>query len=149
MSSVLIAIAAAFLLAGTIIIFTSPSGSSRITIHNEGSIVTVRSASRSDVTISFDPTGIPGEEKPAVLAPGSEPYDEEEPTVLEEFMDQKTTPERKREIVKMLQGLNYKFCLEDEAKDPPSAPAGAPSTWEDDGCDEGMVPPVPDDYYDE
>ena len=145
MSSVLIAIAAAFLLAGTIIIFTSPSGSSRITIHNEGSIVTVRSASRSDVTISFDPTGIPGEEKPAVLAPGSEPYDEEEPTVLEEFMDPKTTPERKREIVKMLQGLNYKFCLEDEAKDPPTAPAKPQQTWEDDGCDEGHVNPNSDE----
>lgn len=145
MSSVLIAIAAAFLLAGTIIIFTSPSGSSKVTIHNEGSIVTVRSASRSDVTISFDPTGIPGEEKPAVLAPGSEPYDEEEPTVLEEFMDPKTTPERKREIVKMLQGLNYKFCLEDEAKDPPSTPARPQQTWEDDGCDEGHVNPNSDE----
>ena len=149
MSTVLISLAVALLLAGTIIIFASPSGSSKVTIHNEGSIVTVRSASCSDVTISFDPTGIPGEEKPAVLAPGSEPFDEDEPTLLEEFMDPKTSPERKHDIAKSFQELEYKVCLSDETADAPDAPAGAPSTWEDDGCDEGMVPPVPDDYYDE
>lgn len=149
MSTVLISLAVALLLAGTIIIFASPSGSSKVTIHNEGSIVTVRSASRSDVTISFDPTGIPGEEQPAVLAPGSEPFDENEPTLLEEFMDPKTTAERKHEIAKSFQELNYKVCFKDKIADVPVAPAGSQQTWEDDGCDEGMVPPEPDEYYDE
>lgn len=149
MSTVLISLAVALLLAGTIIIFASSSGSNEITIHNEGSIVTVRSASRSDVTISFDPTGIPGEEPPAVLTPGSEPYDEDEPTLLEEFMDPKTSPERKHEIAKSFQELNYKVCLNEEITGAPSAPAVPQQTWEDDGCDEGMVPPEPDEYNDE
>lgn len=145
MSTFLICLAAALMLAGAAIIFYSPQGSSKVTIRKEGSIVTVRSAARSDVTISFDPTGIPGEEQPALLIPGTEPVAEEEPTLLEEFMDPNTTPERKHEIAKSFQELNYKICLKDEA---PAAPAGPPATWEDDGCDEGMLPPEPDEYYD-
>ena len=99
MTTVLICLAAAFLLAGTAILFLSPSGSSHVTIRGEGSIVTVRSAARSGVTISFDPTGIPGGEPPAALVPAAEPL--------------------------------------------------VQTTWEDEACDEGLVPPEPDYYYDD
>ena len=144
MSTVLIAIAVAFLLAGTIIIFASPSGSSQVTIRNEGSIVTVRSAARSDVTVTFDPTGIPGEESPAALAPGSEPFAEDEPTIVEEFTDPKTPLERKREIARTFDGLKCRFLVEGGAAQPSPA-STATKSWEDDGCDEGHVNPNSDE----
>ena len=144
MSTVLIAIAVAFLLAGTIIIFASPSGSSKVTIRNEGSIVTVRSAARSDVTVTFDPTGIPGEESPAALVPGSEPFAEDEPTVVEAFTDPKTTMERKREIDRTFDGLKCRFIVEGVPAQPTSA-STATKSWEDDGCDEGHVNPNSDE----
>ena len=149
MTTVLICLAAAFLLAGTAILFLSPSGSSHVTIRGEGSIVTVRSAARSGVTISFDPTGIPGGEPPAALVPAAEPLAEEEPTLLDEFLDPKTPASRRREIAGLLRELNYRLSAKDEPGTSPSSPAPVQTTWEDEACDEGLVPPEPDYYYDD
>ena len=141
MSTFLICLAAAILAAGVIIVLVSPSGNRRITINGEGSVVTVRSAASGSISITFDPSDIAPEGPPVMLDRGTEPYAEDEPTLLEEFVDPRTSPERKREIARTFDGL----CCQFKVGDSPAAPADAPRTWEAEGCDEVMEQPEPDD----
>lgn len=148
MMTVLICLAVAMLAAG-IVIAVLPSaskGNHRITIKNDGSVVTVRSAGSSDITVTFDPSDLHSEEPPMELQPGMEDLAENERTILEEFVDPKTTIERKREIARTFNGLKCEFKLKEDAA--PSATSDAPNDgvpadyYESaEGCDEGMLFP--------
>ena len=124
-------------------------GKQSVTIRNEGSVVTVRSAGSSDITVSFDPGGVRNDTPPAPLLPGAEKAAEEEHTLLEEFTDPSTTMERKREIARTFNGLNCRFTLKEEHE--PSAGSAASQTSSEDGSDaqgfdEGYEYPDPDEF---
>ena len=147
MSTLLICLAIAFLTAGVAIAFAPSSGSHRVTIKNEGSVVTVRSAGLGDITVTFDPSDLKGEEPPIDLVPGEEAFAENEPTIVEEFTDPRTTIERKREIARTFDGLKCRFIIEDNPVRTPGPSSTA--SWEDEGTDECFEEPVPEDYYEE
>lgn len=110
MTSTFIGIAALFLIVGIVVLMIpTSSGNHDITIRKEGSVVTVRSAGNSNITVSFDPSDLKPEGQPVELAPGMERFAEEETTLLEEFTDPNTSLERKLEIARTFNGLQCLF----------------------------------------
>ena len=159
MTTALVCLSIAMLLAGIVIAMLPPAskGNQKITIRRDQSVVTVRSAGSSDISISFDPTDLGPQAPPAELSPGMESFAEGERSLLDELLDPATAPERRRELARLLRSLDYKVSLKEEraakALEAPTAgdaPAGAQSieVWEDEGCDESMMPPEPDEYLD-
>lgn len=153
MMTVLICLAVAMLAAG-IVITVLPSaskGNQKITINHDGKVVTVRSAGSSDITVTFDPSDLHPEEPPMELSPGQEDMAENEVTLIEEFVDPKTSLERKREIARTFDGLRCTFkLLEDspsgEASDKSvSSSIEGPIAESVEGCDEGMLFPQQSD----
>jgi len=124
MMTVFFCLALAMLAAG-IAISVLPSaskGNHKITIRNDGSVVTVRSAGASDISVKFDPSDLHSEEPPMELLPGMEDYAEKEVTLLEEFVDPRTTLERKRQIAQSFDGLKCSFKFKDDSPKEPSSP---------------------------
>ena len=147
MYTVLICLAAALLAAGVSIIRRpSKAGGSNTADRGGESPVTMRSAGASCPAVRFDPTGMPGGEQPADLLPDAESFAEEEPTLIEEFADPATTPERRREIARTFDGLNCRFTLRDDPDGDSGSPDDGQTSWESEGCDEVMTPPEPDEY---
>ena len=66
---------------------------------------------------------------------------------MEEFTDPRTTIERKREIARTFDGLKCRFIIEDNPVRTPGPSSTA--SWEDEGTDECLAEPVPEDYYEE
>ena len=161
MMTVLICLAVAMLAAGIVIAMlpSASKGNHKITIRNDGSIVTVRSAGSSDITVTFDPSDLHPEDPPVELLAGSEPLAEQEPSLLEEFVDPNTSIERKREIARTFNGLRCTFKLREDSP-AAAAPAKEPSDGGDDsssestpmmsesveGCDEGILFPESDEF---
>lgn len=148
MMTILILLSVAVLAAGILIIM-SPSGrdTHQITVKSDSNVVTVRSASSGSITISFDPTGLPAENPAVELMPGGDPAAENEVTLLEEFVDPKTSNTRKREIARTFTGLNCRFTVkEDPVTEAESSAAPHPiSLFDEEGCDEGYMEPLFDD----
>jgi len=156
MTTVFICLALALLAAG-IAISVLPSaskGNHKITIRHDGSVVTVRSAGSSDISVTFDPSDLHSEEPPMELLPGMEDFAENEVTLLEEFVDPRTTLERKKEIAHSFNGLHCTFKFKDDSPAEPSVPAaspagvtGQPTDLHDDveQCDEAILFPDSDE----
>jgi hypothetical protein len=149
----LICLAVAMLAAGIVIAMlpSASKGNHKITVRNDGSVVTVRSASSSDITVTFDPSDLHPEEPPVLLSVGSEPLAEEEPSILEEFVDPRTSIERKREIARTFNGLKCEFKLKEYSPKESSASGVSPEeasmmSDSDDGCDEGILFPDSDEF---
>lgn len=164
----LICLSVAVLAAGVYILMqpSSPSGGGhQVTIKNDGSVITVRSAGSGNITVTFDPADLPAEHDPVELRPGDDTAAEGEVTLLEEFLSPHTSRERKREIMKYLSELGYKFSMKEEAQVPPTQQPSAESpvsqsepvlgqdlppqepvdlqiSNDDDGCDEGLFRPL-------
>lgn len=153
MMTALICLAVAMLAAGIVIAMlpSASKGNHKITVRNDGSVVTVRSACSSDITVTFDPSDLHPEEPPVLLSVGSEPLAEEEPSILEEFVDPRTSIERKREIARTFNGLKCEFKLREDSPSEPSASDDSPEeasmmSDSDDGCDEGILFPDSDEF---
>lgn len=80
----------------------SPSRKANLTVKKDGSVINVRSAEDTDITVSFDPTDEPSGQIPEALEAGENYLEENEVTPLEEFLDPRTPAERKREIAREL-----------------------------------------------
>lgn len=147
MIALLACLAVALLAAGivTIIRSSSPTTEDRqVTVRNDRSVVTVRSACSGNITITFDPTDLKSEVHPVELLPDGDRAAENEVTLLEEFTDPKTSIQRKREIVETFTGLNCTFTLpKDTASGTAAVPGEAPPVSESlpdgEGCDEGYA----------
>lgn len=147
----LLCLAIALLLVGIVVVLVpTPSGKPNITIRNDGSLVTVRSAGQPDITIMFDPGDMRSGEPPVELRSGDEPLAEDEVTVLDELADPETPEERKKEIVRMLKSLGYRQASGDRSISRPPETAAQGQTppqpldlSPDDGggCDEGFLYP--------
>ena len=160
MTTILVCLSIAMLLAGIVIAMLPPAskGNHKITIKNDLSVVTVRSAGSSDISITFDPAELGPQSPPLELASGMEDFAEKERSVLDELLDPATPIERKRELAKALRALDYAVSLKEDRvekirQDTPKeddAPVGPGSieVWESEGCDEAMMPPEPDEYVD-
>ena len=160
MTTVLVSLSIAMLLAGIVIAVLPPAskGNHKITIKNDLSVVTVRSAGASDISITFDPAELGPQTPPLELHPGMEEMAEREPSVLDELDDPATTLERRREIARLLRELGYAISLKEDRyekakeeaarKDAPvtSQPMEVYDSTEE--CDEAMMPPEPDEYND-
>ena len=157
MMTALICLAVAMLAAGIVIAMlpSASKGNHKITIRNDRSVVTVRSAGSSDITVTFDPSDLHPEEPPVELSAGSEPLAEDEPSILEEFVDPNTSIERKREIARTFNGLKCEFKLkEDSPAESSSGSDAAPASQEAsgmmsdsvEGCDEGILFPDSDEF---
>jgi len=156
MTTVIICLALAMLAAGIAISMlpSASKGNHKITIKHDGSVVTVRSAGSSDISVTFDPSDLHSEEPPMELLPGAEDYAEKEVTLLEEFVDPRTTLERKRQIARSFNGLNCTFKIKEDSP-AETSPATVPSPdadnqpidlmVDDDGCDEGILFPDSDE----
>lgn len=151
--TVVICLAVAMLAAG-IVIAVLPSaskGNQKITINHDGKVVTVRSAGSSDISVTFDPSDLHPEEPPMELYPGQEDLAENEVTLIEEFVDPKTTVERKREIARTFNGLNCTFKLIENSPSGESSdkvvPGGVkqPIAESVEGCDEEILFPEQQD----
>ena len=149
------------LLAGIVIAVLPPAskGNQKITIKNDLSVVTVRSAGSSDISISFDPAELGPQAPPMELASGMEDFAEKEVSILDELENPSTPIERRREIARMLRSLNYTVSLKEDLAEKPrektspgnDVPAGAQGIEicdSTEGCDEAMMPPDPDEYLD-
>jgi len=148
------------LLAGIVIAMlpSASQGNHKITIKNDLSVVTVRSAGSSDISISFDPSELGPQSLPLELSSGMEDCAEKELSILDELENPKTTLERRREIARLLRGLDYTVSLKEDRVEKPAqkpipqdAPAGdqCSEIWDStEECDESMMPPEPDEYLD-
>lgn len=153
MMTVVICLAVAMLAAG-IVIAVLPSaskGNQKITINHDGKVVTVRSAGSSDISVTFDPSDLHPEEPPMELYPGQEDLAENEVTLIEEFVDPKTTVERKREIARTFNGLNCTFKLIENSPSGESSGKVVPGSVKQpiaesvEGCDEEILFPEQQD----
>ena len=153
MMTVVICLAVAMLAAG-IVIAVLPSaskGNQKITINHDGKVVTVRSAGSSDISVTFDPSDLHPEEPPMELYPGQEDLAENEVTLIEEFVDPKTTVERKREIARTFNGLNCTFKLIENSPSGESSDKVVPGGLQQpiaesvEGCDEEILFPEQQD----
>lgn len=164
--TVLICLAVAVLAAGIMILMSpsSPSGGGhQVTIKNDGSVITVRSAGAGNICVTFDPSDIPSEQEPLELQPGGDMAAEGELTLLEEFLSRQTETSRKREIMRYLSDLGYRFSLREEEPEthrtdsgggwlsatepalgqdvPPGEPIDLGIEDVGEGCDEGLERP--------
>jgi len=156
MMTAFICLALAMLAAGIAISMlpSASKGNHKITIRHDGNVVTVRSAGSSDISVTFDPSDLHSEEPPMELLPGMEEYAEKEVTLLEEFVDPRTTLERKRQIAQSFNGLKCSFKIKDDSPAESASPieshapvASQPTDlYEDvDGCDERILFPDSDE----
>lgn len=151
MITLLICLAVALLAAGVSIATGPPARREedhQITIKNDRSVVTVRSAGSGSITVTFDPSELPAG-KPVELGPGEDSPAEKEVTLFEEFTDPATTKERKRKIAALLSESGYTVRLREDSN-PLTAPADgqdagiSDSLPDGEGCDEGTVNPYDD-----
>lgn len=160
MTTVLVSLSIAMLLAGIVIAVLPPAskGNHKITIRNDLSVVTVRSAGSSDISITFDPAELGPQALPIELASGMEHMAERETSFLDELEDPATPLARRREIARQLRELGYAISLKEDRIERPvgqtsheDAPAGGQPMEvydSEEECDESMMPPEPDEYLD-
>ena len=146
--AMLICLAVALLAAGIRIAAPSPpprEDGRQITIRNDRSVVTVRSAGSGNITVSFDPSDLP-KGRPVELTPGGDTIAENEVSLPEEFSDPHTPEERRREIAAVLTELGYSVKPRAAGAASPAAGNAAHAGYSDslpdgEGCDEGTVNP--------
>lgn len=104
----------------------SQSEGASITVHNKGSIVTLRNAPGSNLEVFFEESV---QQSPAIVPTpiGADTEAEREKTMVDELRDPNTTRERRAEIEKELLSLGYERVSEkDRQPRDSSEPSNAP-----------------------